>query len=78
MQNKKLVQDNTNDKAVFDADDVTWSNSTIKARYAVIYKDTGTTTTSPLMACIDFGTEKSSENAEFTVQWDAAGIMNLG
>lgn len=78
LQNKNVTQDNTNDKAVFDADDVKWSNSTITARYAVIYKDTGIVTTSPLIGCIDFGAEKSSENHDFIVQWDAAGIINLG
>lgn len=47
-QNKKVIQDNTNDKVIIVADEVTWSDITIDARYAVIYKDTGEITTSPL------------------------------
>jgi hypothetical protein len=44
LQNKNVTQDSTNDKAVFDADDVKRSKSTITARYAIIYKDTGIVT----------------------------------
>lgn len=60
----------------FDADDVTWSSSTITARYAVIYDDTPTyDTDKKLIAYIDFGEDKSSENGDFTLQWDADGIL---
>ncbi|MEA2112442.1 MAG: hypothetical protein U9P50_00505, partial [Patescibacteria group bacterium] len=37
LANKAVTQDNANDLGKFDADDVTWSSSTITARYAVIY-----------------------------------------
>lgn len=63
--------------AAFDAADVTWPASTITARGAVIYKDTGVTTTSPLIAYIDFVTDKSSSNGDFTIQWNASGILQL-
>ena len=60
----------------FDADDVTWSSSTITARYAVIYDDTPTNDTDKkLIAYIDFGEDKSSENGNFTLQWDSDGII---
>src|SRR5216117_1269938 len=38
-----------------DAADTTWTNVTFTTRYAVIYKSTGTASTSPLIAYIDFG-----------------------
>jgi len=63
--------------AVLNADNVTWSNSTITARYAVIYKDTGTPSTSPLLACVDFGSNYASSNGNFTIQWDATGIIRV-
>lgn len=59
----------------FDADDVVWSASTITARYAVIYRDTGTASTSPLIAYVDFGADVSSTGAAFTITWDSAGIF---
>lgn len=77
LASKAVIQDNTNDKAMFDATDVTWPASTITARYAVLYKDTGTATTSPLICCFDFGADKSSSNGDFTIQWNTGGILTL-
>ena len=64
---------------VFDIDaaDVVWSNSTITARYAVIYKDTGTPATSPLLCYVDFASDQSSSSADFTLQFDSAGIATI-
>lgn len=77
LSNKSVTQDNTDDEGVFDADDVTWSNSTITARGAVLYKDTGNTSTSPLICYFDFGSDQSSSNGDFTIQWNAEGILNV-
>ncbi|MBI4822672.1 MAG: hypothetical protein HY805_00350 [Nitrospirae bacterium] len=77
LANKTVTQDNTNNKAVFDADDVVWASSSLTARGAVIYKDTGTAGTSPLIAYIDFSADKTSSNGNFTIQWNASGILSL-
>ena len=69
--------DTTDDEGVFDADDTTWATSTITARGAVIYKSTGTSSTSPLIAYIDFGSDKISSAGNFTITWNAEGILNL-
>lgn len=69
--------DTTNDKGKFDATDVTWSSSTITARGAVIYKDTGTAATSPLICYLDFTEDKSSTSGDFTITFNAEGIINL-
>jgi hypothetical protein len=63
--------------AIFDADDVTWSSSTITARAAVLYKDTGTASTSNLLVYVDFGSNLSSSAGNFTIQWNASGIINI-
>ncbi len=76
LSNKSVTQDNTNDLAKFDADDVTWSNSTITADGAIIYKDTGTGSTSPVIAYYPF-TSASSSNSDFTLQWNSNGIFTL-
>lgn len=78
LSNKSVTQDNTDDEGVFDADDVTWSNSTITARGAVLYKSTGNDATSPLICYFDFGENKSSSNGDFSIQWNSEGIINLG
>lgn len=77
LANKAVTQDNTNNLMKFDSDDTTWTNSTITARGAVVYKDTGTDGTSPLICYIDFGADKSSSVSNFTIQWNASGIVNL-
>jgi hypothetical protein len=60
----------------FDAADVSWTSSTITARYAVIYDTTpGTSATNPLIAYVDFGSDQSSSNGTFAIVWDAAGIF---
>ena len=74
---KTVTQDDTDNEGVFDGDDVNWSTSTITARYAVIYKDSGTPSTSPLLAYVDFGADKSSLNENFIVSWATVGILNL-
>lgn len=77
LANKTVTQDNTNDRGVFDADDTTWSTSTITARAAVLYKDTGTPSTSYLICYKDFSTDKTSTAGPFTIQWDATGILRF-
>jgi hypothetical protein len=76
LANKAVTQDDTDNEGVFDADDVTWSTSTITARYAVYYKDTGTPATSPIIHIEDFTTDKISSGGNFTIQHNAEGILN--
>ena len=78
LANKAVTQDNTDNEGVFDADDLTWSSSSITARYAAIYKDTGTPGTSPILAILDFGEDKTSTSGNFTIQWADEGILNIG
>jgi hypothetical protein len=59
-----------------DAADVTWAASTITARYAVIYDDSPATS-KPLLAYVDFGADQSSNNGNFTITWDANGILKI-
>jgi hypothetical protein len=70
-------QDNTDDEGVFDATDVSFTSATITARYAVIYKSTGVSSTSPLICLIDFGSNVTSTSGTFTITFAAEGIVNL-
>lgn len=72
-----ISTDDTDNEGVFDATDVTWTSSTITARGAVIYKDTGTPGTSWFVCYIDFGADKTSTAGTFTLAWNAEGILNL-
>jgi hypothetical protein len=78
LANKAVTADNTDNEGVFDADDLTWSTSTITARGAVLYKSRGGASSADELLCyIDFGADKSSSAGNFTLQWDAEGIINL-
>ena len=76
--NPAVTVDITDDKGVFDGDDLTWADSSITARYAVIYKDTGVASTSKLIGYIDFGADEISDSGDFVIQWADEGIVNLG
>lgn len=78
LANAAVTKDNTNNRGVFDADDVTWSGSTITARAAIVYKDSGTAATSWFIAYFDFASDKTSTAGDFTIAWNANGIVNLG
>ncbi len=79
LVNKTVTQDNTNDRAKFDADDLAWTSATITARAAVLYKARGgSSSADELIAYIDFLADKTSTAATFTIQWHADGIFYLG
>ena len=50
--------------------DAVWNNVTITARGALIYKYNGTT--NPAVCVLDFGSNKSTTNGTFTVQFPSA------
>jgi len=79
LAGKAVTADNTDNEGVFDANDLTWATSTITARGAVLYKARGgAASADELIAYIDFGSDKVSSAGNFTIQWDAEGILNLG
>ena len=69
---------NTNNVIALDAADVTWAGSSITARRAVLYDDSGATDADKaLLSWVDFGQDETSSNGDFTIQWDAAGIATI-
>lgn len=58
--------------AYLDFSDVTWSNSSITARGALIYQQT----TNKAIAVLDFGADKISTDGDFVVQFPTADASN--
>jgi hypothetical protein len=78
LSNKTNTYSSATNVIVLDADDVTWSSSTITARYAVVYDASpATNATKPLIGYVDFGSDQSSSNGNFTITWDATGIVRI-
>ena len=76
LATKTLTYDGSTNTWKFDAADTTWANSTLTARYAIVYDDAGATNaTKPLIAYYDFTTDRASSNGEFTVRWSADGVF---
>lgn len=78
LANKTNTYNSATNVIVLDADDVTWASSTITARYAVVYDATpATNATRPLIGYVDFGSDQSSSNGNFTITWDSTGIVRV-
>lgn len=73
-----LTQVDASDLVKFTADTVSWTSLTItNCRYGIIYKSTGTASTSPLIAYIDFGTNLTGTDVTLTITWNASGVYTL-
>jgi len=53
-----------------------WQDSTITARYAVIYDDDAATDgDKPLLGLVNFDTDKSTTGADFVIDWHDLGLL---
>jgi hypothetical protein len=78
LANKSLTYTAGTNTIVLDADDTNWTNSSLTARFAVIYDDTpATDATKPLLAYIDLGKDYTSSNGDFKLVWNANGIITI-
>ena len=80
LASRAITVDNTNDRAEFDAADVTWTalgngtNQTVVA--GVIVKEITNDAASLLIGYVDFS-DFTTNGADLTLQWDAEGIIQL-
>lgn len=72
-----VTTNDTSNRGILDAADVSITGASITARYAVIRKDTGVASTSPIIAIIDLGSNITSTAGTFAITWDSAGILYL-
>lgn len=60
------------------ASSTVWNNVTLVCRYAVVYKDTGTASSSPLLGWVDFGSNQTVSSGTLSVAWDQTmGVLSL-
>lgn len=76
LANVTVTERDASNDAILDADDPSWPNSTITARYVCFYIDTGTPATSPIISIQDLGSEQSSNSGAFTLQIPAGGLFD--
>jgi hypothetical protein len=77
LANKTATYDAASNTVRLDADDISVATVTVTgARYAVIYKSTGTSSTSALLGWVDFGGDQSVTAATLAIQWDSTdGVL---
>lgn len=74
LAGKTVAQDDTNDRASFDANDLTWTSlAAASPKHAVLYDDT--TATKHLMIHWELATDSNGGN--YTLQWNALGLLLL-
>ncbi len=57
--------------------DPSWATATVTFRYAILYKSTGTDSTSPLLTCADFGSDQSAVAELLTLHVPTAGFFEI-
>lgn len=79
LASKTLTYDAASNTTRLKAADITWTAVTFtNGRYAIIYKSTGTNTTSHLLGWVDFGANQSPAAVDFTISWDPTdGALRL-
>jgi hypothetical protein len=77
LSSKTVTDDDANNEVESDAGDVSWTGLTGSFRYAVLYKDTGTESTSPLLFLLDFGATQTASADDVSIQWNSEGVFKL-
>lgn len=75
LASKTVTYDSATDETRLDAADVSWAGVTFTTRYSPVYKSTGTASTSPLIALIDFGGDQTVNSGTFSITFDATGVI---
>jgi hypothetical protein len=77
LTNVTWAYNSSQDYAILTADPVLWTGITITARRAVVYKSTGTASTSRLIGYVDFGVDRSQSGSNEFVLNFTLGVVRL-
>lgn len=80
LDDEAVNKDDGNDRAEFDATDETWAALAACTRTVVgvlIYKFVTNDTDSVPIAYLEFAAAKTPDGSDFTVQWNAEGLIQL-
>lgn len=77
LSGKSVTYDSASNETRLLAGDANWTSATFTTAKAVIYKDTGSAATSPLLGWIDFGGNETVTTGNFTITFDITGALKL-
>lgn len=76
LGSQTVTQDDTNNRAVFDGANTTFTGLDVGTpSHAIVYKDTGTNSTSHLIGYWELG--RASNGGDYTLAWNAVGLVEL-
>jgi len=75
LTSESWVQDNANNRTIFDFDNPEWTTATLSAYGAVIYKDSGSAATDWLVLFWDFGGIQTVTGGDFELNLNAVGAF---
>ena len=80
LAGQDVTQDDTNDRGIFDATDVTWTSlgalTPATPSHTILWDDTPTAPVDPLIAYWVLGTT-ATNGGNYTIQWGTLGIILL-
>jgi hypothetical protein len=75
LESESVTKDDANDRAVFDADDSVWTaldaDTTKTIKGVLIYHYRGSDLLSVPCFWVEFASEKTADDSDFTIQWNA-------
>jgi len=78
LGSKTLNYDASSNVLSMRAATTSWTTATFTARYAVIYKSTGSASTSPVLGYVDFGGDQTVSSGTFNIAWDSTdGVLKI-
>lgn len=73
-----VTYDTASDEVRIDWADAAWTTATFTTRYGVIYKSRGgASSADELVALLDFGGDQTVTGANFTIQFNANGVLYI-
>ena len=77
LASKTVTTDDTNDRVIADAADVSWTGLSGTFRYIHAAQSTGNDATSRVLSTIDLGSNQTIDNGTYDINWTASGVFYI-
>lgn len=77
LTGEAVTSDNTDNEAVFDANDSSWTSASFSAYHGAVWDDTTTSPADIVVCSFDFGGIQTVTSGTFAIQYAAEGIVNI-
>jgi len=77
IASKTVTTDDTNNRTIADAADVSWTSLSATFRYIHVAQSTGNDATSRILTTIDLGSNQTIDNGTYDITWTASGVFYI-